>query len=682
MTAKNPISTLVQSQLPEFVRVDHPTLVAFLSAYYEWLENNSEFYSPMSLDGLSDIDETMDKFVSQFKKQYLLDFPEELAISEEGNPVDVRKLVKNIKQFYRAKGTEKTYQFLFRILYDTAVEFYYPKQDILRLSDGKWIQKNSIRTTNTLGSRLLEINGFRAYQRNASGTIVGSAQVSTVNILQIGSYDIAEIFLTGINGTFASDKQVEFFNGRDTIVEASVLPVVGQVSITSAGSNYKVGDRVLFTAAEGDPGRGAYGIVSAVSATGGITKIKIENFGVNYRSAPSVSVISSRGSGFAGACTPTGVCAYDGYYANNDGRLSTNKVMQDNRVYQNYSYVLQTEITIDKYRDIVRRLIHPAGLGFFGQVSIKRCARADLDHHSTLIKYDIPLIGNYAPYTFETFDDLSAWFIRSGVQVGYDPDEHDTLIITTQSDGDPIGNPITNRVDFSIGSTVLSTPDTNGDPFWIVFQHPNRRITGTVTARIWQEEKVDFLTSDEDGPWHEWTLPADRRGEWAGFTGDYAFTNLKYDNQSSFKKIVTDAFFKMEVGQAFDCRSERVEAPPRPAITIEIKGKDVSASGANLITNGTIKFSITLRNAINLNWYSAKTIRFNVTRAGRTPVTYDAALTADSITINGFTGAPGGGGLLYTISADIIDLYDNIISSSNVLTFTHFHNSGSTSAGT
>ena len=672
---KNQLSSLVPSQLPEFVRIDHPTLVAFLSAYYEWLETNSELYSPMALEGLSDVDETMDKFVSQFKKQYLLDFPEELAIAEDGSPVDVRKLVKNIKQFYRAKGTEKTYQFLFRILYDTTVEFYYPKKDILRLSDGKWIQRNSIRTTNTLGPRLLEINGFRAYQRNATGTIVGSAQVSTVNILQIGSYDIAEIFLTGINGVFDSDKQVEFFNGRETIVEASILPVVGQVNITNGGSNYKVGDKVVFTSAEGDPGRGAYGIVSAVSSTGAVTKIKIENFGVNYRTAPSVSITSSRGSGFAGACVPTGVCAYEGYYANNDGRLSTNKVMQDNRVYQNYSYVLQTEITIDRYRDIVRRLIHPAGLGFFGQVSIKRCARADLDHHNQLIKYDIPLIGNYAPYTFNTFDDLSAWFIQNGVQVGYDPDVHDTVIIDQAS-----GNPISEEIDFIPGTDLLSTPNTNGDPFWIVFQHPNRLIEGTVTARIWQNEKTDFLTTDQDEignsiPWHEWTLPIDLRQEWVGFTGDYQYANLRYDNDSSFRKIVTDAFFKIRVGRVFDCRSERVEVPALPAITISIKGKNVSPAGSSIVSNGTITFTTAIRNAINLEWYTSRTVRYTVTKQGSTPVTYDYTLTSPSATITGFAGA------FYTVKADILDLYGNVVASSNVLSFEHLFNSSSSAAG-
>ena len=678
---QNPgIHPFVSQQLPEFIRIEHPTIVSFLSAYYEWMDINQELYSPMGLKTVSDIDESMDKFVAQFKQQYLLNFPEELALSNNRTPMNVRQLAKNIKQFYQAKGTEKTYEFLFRILYDTAVEFYYPKRDILRLSDGKWIQKNSVKTTNTLGSRLLETPGFRVYQRNQSGSIVGSAQVSTVNILQVGSFDIAEVFLTGINGTFAFNKQLEFFDGDNTLIESSILPVISQITITSGGSNYKIGDRVVITAATGDSGRGARGIVSAISSTGAVTKIKIDDFGVNYRSAPNVTIISSRGTGFSGTCSITGVCVYDGYYANNDGRLSTNKVMQDNRIYQDYSYVIQSEMTVDKYRDIVRKLIHPAGLGFFGEVSIKRCAKSDLNHSNVLFRYNIPLIGNYAPYTFETYDDLSAWFNVNGRIAGYDPNQHDTLIIDEPGEG----NPITNDVSFAEGTSLLNTPNTNGDPFWVVFQHPNRLIEGTVTARIWQEERIDFLTSDDAAPWHEWTLDPDRRGEWAGFTGDYAYTTLRYDSQSAFRKIVTDAFFKVKSGavQEFDCRSEKIEPPSLPVLIISVKGIGIgSTSVANLVSNGSIVFTIETRNPQNLEWYAARIIRFKVERrlssgAMRTEY-YTTPLTSTALQIDGFETS------FYTITAEILNPYDTVVVTSNSLTFNHFKGGvGSTIIGT
>jgi hypothetical protein len=670
------ISSFVSSQMPEFVRVDHPVIVSFLSAYYEWLDTNEQYISPMSLESVSDIDRTMDEFVAHFKKEFLLDFPEQLALSDTGNPVDPKKLIKNIKAFYRAKGTEKAYQFLFRIFYDTTVEFYYPKKDILRLSDGKWIKKSSLRTTTATGSKITSVAGYRVYQRNPNGVIVGSARVSSVNTLQLGSYEIAEVFLTGINGTFVANKPVEFFDGSSTsIIENSVLPVVGSIVISNGGSNYKVGDVVVFTPQSGDIGRGATGIVSAVSPNGAITKIRIDNFGVNYRVAPSISVRSARGTGFSGTCSSVGVCAYDGYYANTDGRLSTDKVMQDNHYYQNYSYVLLSEITIDKYRDAIRRLIHPAGLGFFGQVMIKRCNKAQLEHHNELSKFEIPFIGNYAPYTFKTYDNLEDWFKVDGVSVGYDPNIHDTLIIE-----DGRQNPITFGVNFVEGVSVLNTPDTNGDPFWIVYRHPNRKIKNNVLARIWQNEKNDFLflgegasvTGDYSNAWHEWTMTASNRSAWdSGFTGDYAYALLKYDSESEFRRITTGAFFKMEVGEQFDCRTERVEVPALPVVNLSVANLNLSPeAGATIVGNGTIIFTLSIQNPQNLEWYASRSIRMRITRNSQSFRTTSLGLNTTSRIETGFTDGQ------YTVKADIIDIYDNLVSTSNTLSFGYIFNSG------
>ncbi|NDB82743.1 MAG: hypothetical protein EB127_08390, partial [Alphaproteobacteria bacterium] len=45
MATNNKISDIVSSQLPEFVRADHPTFVAFIQAYYEYLEQSNSTLS-------------------------------------------------------------------------------------------------------------------------------------------------------------------------------------------------------------------------------------------------------------------------------------------------------------------------------------------------------------------------------------------------------------------------------------------------------------------------------------------------------------------------------------------------------------------------------------------------------------------------------------------------------------
>lgn len=588
--SRRKISDLVPNRMPEFVRVDHPTLVSFLAAYYEWLQlddRGGKLLSPMSLGDIIDVDSTIDSFITSFKKEYLFNFPEQLAISPDtGKPVDVKKLIKNIKAFYRSKGTEKSYEFLFRILYDVGVEFYYPKKDILRVSDAKWYEKNSLKVTTTLGQRIFDCVGRVIYQRNALGQVSASAKVVDVNVYQQGIYEVSELEIIGRNGTFIPNKNISFDAGDETLSEILVYSVVSSVSVTSGGSGYIVGDVVKFSSATNDAGIEARGVVSLVNSTGSIRKIKMDNFGINYNQSPTVSVDSLNGSGFVGVANVGPVCLSEGYYINYDGRLSTDKVLQDNHYYQDYSYVLKSEIVIDKYRESIRRLTHPAGTAMFGQILIKRCAKEEIDNTSALIRYEVPIIGHYAPYTFKTYDNLQDWFFDGLTFAGYHPEYHNQLIT---GGGNP-GNPISNGTQFSVGgpSSYTSIPTKsvpplaipkysipnsgpagdvlyesgfkNADPFWIIYEHPNRKIYGPTIAQIWKNQLTD---TDFDWVWPEHCSHTGGSAA-AGWTGDFysetdpvdkKYTFLKYSPTSEFRKITARAFFEMPIGSPFDCRS-------------------------------------------------------------------------------------------------------------------------------
>lgn len=557
----NKISPNIGYQLPQFVRLDHPTFVAFLEAYYEWLETQGSYLrSGMALNNVNDIDKTFDDFLSGFKNQYLLDFPESLAINQKtGNPVDVKTLVKHIKQFYRSKGTEKTYEFLFRILYDTNVEFYYPKLDILRCSDGKWILKKSIRTTNTTGNSVFGSVGKNIIQKNSLGEIIASGSISNVSKYQLGAFETTEFELSNVSGTFLTNIPVEYTDiSGNTQKEAKIYSVVSTITITNGGSKYRVGDKLVFTNAANDVGQKAEAEVSQVNSSGKILKIKINNFGINYNSSPTISVTSQKGTGFVGTANIAAICNYEGYYQNNDGKLSSNKRLQDNHYYQNYSYVLKTEITVNRYKDIIKRLIHPAGLGFFGQILIKRCAESNLNKSSSLIRYEVPIIGHYAPYTPKTFDNLAEWFVSGGTHAGYNPSLHDALIVTAGN-----CNPISNGILYVSGSTGswISEPGfTRADPFWIIYEHPNSRIgnNGTVIARIDSTNKEDFIGPGGTGNWEEWTLTgATARQNWVdNFTDDHKYAILQYTNKTEFRKITIGSFLRMPIGDEYDCRAE------------------------------------------------------------------------------------------------------------------------------
>ena len=545
---KNPISPLVAGQLPDFVKIDHPTLNSFLSAYYEWLDKDTTYLrSPKRLNEVIDIDTTMDEFVAKFKNEFLFDFPETLAELDDGTTVDASKLVKNIKSFYKAKGTEKTYDFLFRILYDTGVEFYYPKKDILKLSHGKWILKKTIKLSNFLGSTIFDSIGETVKQRNSQGEITASGRVMDATTYRVGIYEIAELSLGGINGAFDVAKgEVEFVDNYGNVrKENRIFPVIGEVTITTAGSGYLLGDRVVLTPAAGDTGLNALGRVSEISSTGGVKKVMMYNLGVNYKVSPTISIISELGKDFSGTVSVSAQANYAGYYANSDGKLGSNKVIQDNHYYQDFSYVMLAEITIDRYRDVIKKLLNPAGMAFFGKILLKRCAAAELNQSTALAQYEVPLIGNYLPYTFITYEDLSKWFVKTitvngkvqttidgynrnmqesvirndytkdGIVDGQDYDQwlsmHPQDTSTEKQFIQKIGNPFASQnVNPGTDGNPLLRQGSTEHPFWIVYQHPNRKVADTVVARIPYDLKNDFLsnhgalalTGSENFPWN------------------------------------------------------------------------------------------------------------------------------------------------------------------------------------
>lgn len=685
-TRQRQVSDLVSTRLPEFVRVDHPTLVAFLEAYYEWLQvsdRGGKLLSPMSLGDVIDVDDTMSEFLDHFKKEYLFNFPEQLAISKAtGKPVDVRKLIKNIKAFYQAKGTEKSYEFLFRILYDVGVEFYYPKKDILRVSDGKWFEKNSLKITNSLGNQIFESVGRIVYQRNGSGEITASAKVTDISVYQEGLYEVAELNIVGKNGTFQVGKPISFDTDLGTLTELKVYSVVSSVTINNGGTGYAVGDTVVFTTAVGDSGISARGTVSLVTSSGAIRRIRIDNFGLNYTVAPTVSVQSLGGSGFSGTVSVGSLCRSEGYYLNYDGRISTDKVLQDNHYYQDYSYVLKTEVVIDRYSEAIRKLVHPAGTAMFGQILIKRCAYEDLNNTSALIRYEVPIIGHYAPYTFLTYDNLQDWFkyvdpFTGGLtSAGYDPNVHDSIIRNCSITGNPIssgipfeipgvlneggflGVPTDSIPDFSIPISGLPETDTvfsgggialgnplgefgfkNSYPFWFIYEHPNRRILEPTIAQVWRNQIVDGLTFGWQWSEHCSVTGGNPPSGWtADFYGEspvekkYAF--LKYTDTSEFRKITARAFFEIPLGVPFDCRSVETDSMDYPSVAFASpkNGSRVSTDFNNLSV--TLEYTNQENNQYLPLHQKAKTIQFLVDGVPATPnYRFDFGTTSFSVTV-------------------------------------------------
>lgn len=156
-------SLLVNRQLPEFVREEYPLFVSFLEAYYQFLETE-QFTNNVSqknnvteklkdLRYIADVDFSLDEFEDQFFNTFLSYIPKDTLVSKDF-------LIKNILPLYRSKGTEKSFKFLFRILFGEEIDVEYPGEKILRASDGRWIIESNLRVEEQFYSEYIS-NGQR-----------------------------------------------------------------------------------------------------------------------------------------------------------------------------------------------------------------------------------------------------------------------------------------------------------------------------------------------------------------------------------------------------------------------------------------------------------------------------------------------------------------------------------------
>ena len=88
----------------------------------------------------ADVNDTLDDFFTEFRNTFLQTLPNTLA-----DGLNKRQLTKNIIDLYKRKGTKKANEIFFRALLNETPEIYYPKEDMLRISDGNFNTQQILR---------------------------------------------------------------------------------------------------------------------------------------------------------------------------------------------------------------------------------------------------------------------------------------------------------------------------------------------------------------------------------------------------------------------------------------------------------------------------------------------------------------------------------------------------------
>jgi hypothetical protein len=200
------------------------------------------------------------------------------------------------------------------------------------------------------------------------------------------------------------------------------------ILILNGGRGYQNGASLYFSGS--DFLKAAYGTI-LTDANGTITNTFLIEQGAGYLTLPVALVKTTNDvtevatlrcnlipyntkSSISGSVVLRGYGIGRGYWLNTQGQLDNNKYIQDSYFYQDYSYEIQANKTLDEYKSIFYSTFHPSGNELFGKYFdtyeeikkariIKESIEADTTPIGSLFRWDSTVI---------TCDDIDVTFDR------------------------------------------------------------------------------------------------------------------------------------------------------------------------------------------------------------------------------------------------------------------------------
>jgi len=428
------ISDLIPAQLPEFVRTEYQTFVAFIQAYYDYLDETGVI---VDMDTIRDLDESVAEFVEHIKSEIAPKIPFDIANN--------RFKASHIRDLYDAKGSSSSFKLLFRMLYGRETDITYPGQQMLIPSDGRWVQPFSIfvRFSEQIGDPAALVG--KLININSGGTVI---QVFVEKIDPVLIYDDNKNLIIDPN-TFQININKNYFGkinvgdafkyvGDSMTFVGEIVPSTVKITVTYGGKGFKIGELYSINTSTGT---GAVLKITKVDSEGSILQSELISAGINYVTSYTTSLFaksieqSSTAPGFStsysagtynlqlvettdplsdyGIITkydytsnldvwdnsyvgqPLGsffdvgtaiivdddsaasievltgpVVKFPGYFSTNSGFLSDAMFIQDSKYYQVFSYVVKLDRTLDDYSGVLKSLLHPAGTALFGEFNL------------------------------------------------------------------------------------------------------------------------------------------------------------------------------------------------------------------------------------------------------------------------------------------------------------------------
>lgn len=228
--AGNNVAPHIASQLPEYLRGNSPLFTGFIETYYKYVEKRENAIGLIQNRQLdTDIDETLDIYVSEFYSTYGEYLPKNTAL-------DKRNFIKLLSDVYDAKGTQKSLKLIFRALFNEDISITYPSEQILKSSDGIWEVEQFITLTTKFGVNpdtgdVIKFNN-----------IYGDFVIDTTKIVQVQPNICRVYFKTYSKIQVVPDQLVYVYNSLSAITYVGgLIKSPSKLSIVIPGTSWQAG---------------------------------------------------------------------------------------------------------------------------------------------------------------------------------------------------------------------------------------------------------------------------------------------------------------------------------------------------------------------------------------------------------------------------------------------------------
>jgi hypothetical protein len=258
--------------------------------------------------------------------------------------------------------------------------------------------------TDVIGNIVANSSGGQAMLGLSSGTTANVTVATPVNVTKISRGHIVSLPNTNV-----IEIKRDSFN--ESFVEGSIITTSsgGTANVVAAYQNVNslaMGNNAIVTA-------------NVSTARGIATRLEVINSGYGHQPGDTIELINANNIfAITGTANVINQGIGEGYWENTQGMLNSDKYIIDGEYYQSFSYEVQSRLSLNRYKDILKQLAHVVGTKMFGKVlvnsrDIQPLQPLDINYKESFV------IDRFGNFVLERDEDNVLQRNRNYVVTGY-----------------------------------------------------------------------------------------------------------------------------------------------------------------------------------------------------------------------------------------------------------------------